>query len=97
MKFSTFLQKIYKVKNYKITKQEDFVQQLFKTCCPIFSYTDDYCKKILNGNKPLSDDLRDLVSSNSDYKDIPLFFEEHINKKHFTDLLDEFEIDEDEK
>lgn len=97
MKFSTFLQKIYKVKNYKITKQEDFVQQLFKTCCPIFSYTDDYCKKILNGNKPLSDDLRELVSSNSDYKDIPLFFEEHINKKHFTDLLDEFEIDEDEK
>lgn len=97
MKFSLFLQKIYKVKNSKITRQEDFVQQLFKTCCPTFSYTDDYCKKMLNGSKPLSDDLRTYVFENSDYDKLPRFFEDHINKKHFVDLLDEFEVYEDEK
>lgn len=97
LKFSLFLQKIYKAINNKITKQEDFVQQLFKTCCPTFSYTDDYCKKMLNGSKPLSDDLRTYVFENSDYDKLPRFFEEHINKKHFVDLLDEFEVYEDEK
>lgn len=97
MKFSSFLQKIYKVKNNKITKQEDFVQQLFKTCSPTFTYTDDYCKKILSGRKPLSDDLRNFVLQDGNFNDIPIFFEEHINKKRFADLLDDFEVGEDGK
>ncbi|MGE4320634.1 MAG: hypothetical protein AB7E61_04185 [Acholeplasmataceae bacterium] len=97
MKFSLFLQKIYKAKNNKITKQEDFVEQLFKQCCPTFTYTPDYCKKILNGNKPLSDDLRTFVIENSDFENLPVFFDEHINMNRFNDLLDEFEIDKDEK
>lgn len=97
MKFSEFLQNIYKCKNDKITKQEVFVLKLFKTCCSSFTYTEDYCKKLLNGNKPLSDDVRNLVSDNCDYRGLPSFFEENINNNRFQDILDAFDIEKDEK
>jgi len=97
VKFSTFLKKIYKVKNTKISLQGIFVLRLFQTCSTNFSYTEDYCKKLLNGSKPLNEELRSFVSNESNYDELPKFFEEHINKNHLIDLLDEFEIADDIK
>jgi len=97
MKFSLFLQKIYNVKNTKITKQGDFVLQLFNICSSNFTYTEDYCKKILNGTKPLNDELRTFVLKESNFEEVSSFFEEHINENHFNDLLNAFEIPEDIK
>lgn len=97
MKFSDFLKKIYKVKNSKISLQGIFVMELFKTCCTNFTYTEDYCKKLLNGSKPLNVELRSFVLDDSNFENIPAFFEEHFDEKHFDDLLEDFNIEKDIK
>lgn len=97
MNFSTFLQKIYKNKNNTISRQDIFVKELFESTGIDFYYGEDYAKKIFNGSKPLSNDVRKLVPRKYNQENVITFLKNCINPNRLQDLLDEFDIEKDEK
>lgn len=97
MKFSSFLRKIYNAKNNKITTQEEFVRYLFKSYNINFSYSDNYCKKLLNGNKPLTDEIRNFVLKNNNFDGLVLFLNNNINSLRLSDLFKMFNVEQNEK
>jgi len=97
LNFSDFLKNIYKSKNGNITTQEEFVKSLFVACAPNAAYADDYYKKLLNGRKPLTNDIREFMISNGIFDNVVPFFEKNISEKRIIDLFEDFDINVNEK
>ena len=60
MRFSDFLGVLYTNCLKTITRQDVFLRELLKSAGGNFNYTDDYLKRILNGQKHFTADFRKL-------------------------------------
>lgn len=100
MKFSTFINFLYKNKNANITSKDEFVIQLLESTGNKFHYSNDVAKKLASdgpSHRPLNDDIRNYFNNNIDQSKVIEFFQNNINTLRLVDLFLAFNISEEEK
>ena len=96
MRFSDFLQIIYEYRNNEVTRQDLFLKGLFDSTGNDVFYTNDYYKRIFNGQKPLTTDLRGLFKTEINKEEVASYLRSSINAKRINELISDFGIADDE-
>lgn len=97
MRFSDFLGVLYTNCLKTITRQDVFLRELLKSAGGNFNYTDDYLKRILNGQKPFTADFRKLFPVEINKEGASKYLQKSINPRRIDDLLESYGVQDEEE
>ncbi len=96
MDFSNFLKAFIPYRNTNISLQEHFLIQLFEVSGEKFNYSEDYAKKICNGTKKITNDVKSQFTTIK-VENVKKFLIDNINKLRQYEIFDNFNINKSEK
>ena len=96
MNFSIFLKSFIPYRNSNISLQEHFLIQLFEVSGEEFNYSEDYAKKLCNGTKKLTNDIKSQFTIVK-VENVKRFLIENINSLRQYEIFDNLGINTSEK